>query len=203
MISSAMKNWLAFLGAGLATLAGASLYFDNVGTTDASITRVLEITGRCAFVLFLVVFVARPLRQLKPSPLTSALLRNRRLLGVAFAGMHFAHLGLIFYRASQNTELGFPSAGDIPGATAYLFIALMFITSFDSLARALGPKRWRWLHTAGLYYVFIVFDVKTVMDLANQIKIIGRVDESAAAVLILAIAALAIRLQAAIRKRRG
>jgi len=36
-------------------------------------------------------------------------------------------------------------------------IYLMFFTSFDAVAHALGPANWRILHKFGLYWILIVF----------------------------------------------
>lgn len=198
-MTSASKNWAAFLGTGLATLAVAFAYFADVGMTDRSFDLVLEVSGRVAFVVFMVVFIARPLRQWWPTALSKNLLKHRRLIGVAFAGMHFAHLFIIFYRIHSMSNFGLV-AGNIPGAVAYLFIGLMFITSFNSTTRALGPKRWRLLHTVGLYYIFLIFDLAVMLDLKEYYDATGMIDRGGAAVLALAMMALAIRMTPAISR---
>ena len=110
-----------------------------------------------AFVILLVVFVARPLQQLFATKFTAKLLRRRRLLGVAFTAVHSAHLGLIFYRVHVSDDFALSYSENTLGALVYLIIFAMFATSFDSTTRMLGPRRWKVLHTIGLYVIFITF----------------------------------------------
>lgn len=126
------------------------------GFTVENIQVLLRLTARTSFVILLFVFVARPLHQFFKTQSTSRLLRRRRLLGIAFAGMHTAHLLLIFYRlhSSEDFEL---VARNLPGAFVYLVIFAMFVTSFDSTTRWLGRKNWKILHTVGLWVIFVAF----------------------------------------------
>jgi DMSO/TMAO reductase YedYZ heme-binding membrane subunit len=43
------------------------------------------------------------------------------------------------------------------GGLAYVFIALMTATSFNSTARLISPRAWLILHTVGAYYIWIIF----------------------------------------------
>ena len=156
-MTSNSRNWLVFGGSMLATLAAAAAWLAVAGVSDESIRLLLRITPRVAFPLLLLVFVARPLRQLVATPLTTALLKNRRQLGIAFAGIHTAHLLLILYRSHVVPDVDFQVANNLAGAFVYLVILVMFATSFDGMARALGPRNWRRLHTAGLYVLFVAF----------------------------------------------
>lgn len=110
-----------------------------------------------AFMVYLVIFVARPLRQLLPNDMTKWLLRERRALGIAFAAVHTVHLGLIFTRLDLASLLARPVIGTAVGATAYLLMYLMLLTSFDAPARRLGPQHWHRLHKTGLYFIGFVF----------------------------------------------
>ena len=87
------------------------------------------------------------------------ILRNRRLLGVAFAGVMTGHLSLIMYRFGSQPELTYPAPSLVVGGTAYALIYLMFITSFDGPRRALGPKAWKILHRTGLVLFSLIFAV--------------------------------------------
>lgn len=122
----------------------------------------LRLTARLAFVVFLLVFVARPLQQLFATKFTAKLLRRRRLLGVAFAAVHSAHLGLIFYRVHVSDEFVLSYSANTLGALVYLLIFAMFATSFDSTTRMLGPRNWKILHTFGLFVIFIAFAQREV-----------------------------------------
>jgi DMSO/TMAO reductase YedYZ heme-binding membrane subunit len=91
------------------------------------------------------------------SAASAKLLRNRRLLGIAFAGIHTAHLSLILYRAEMIADFSLDIRESLLGGLTYVVIYLMFLTSFDATARALGRRNWRVLHKVGLYWVFIAF----------------------------------------------
>jgi len=45
----------------------------------------------------------------------------------------------------------------VGGGIAYVFLALMTLTSFDTTAAWLGPRRWRQLHVTGAYYNWFIF----------------------------------------------
>ena len=155
-LSSSQKNWLVFFAAmGCGLLASFGL-LQAAGHTDENVRETLRLTARASFAILLIIFVARPAHQLFTTHFTSQLLSRRRLLGVAFAGMHTAHLVLIFYRLRINEEMAL-EAGNIPGAIIYLLIFAMFVTSFDSTTRMLGRTNWKRLHTFGLYVIFIAF----------------------------------------------
>jgi len=156
-LTSNQRNWSVFFAAVLLPAGAAVIYLITAGISEESILVVLTLTARLAFLVYLVVFIARPLRQLFATPLTTAVLKNRRLIGVAFAGIHTAHLGFIFYRAEQAPDFEFPVLANLPGALTYGLIYLMFITSFDVTARALGPQAWRRLHRTGLYWIGFIF----------------------------------------------
>ena len=151
------RNWAVFAGSIAITLAVAAAYLAAAGGEDDNIRRVLRLTADAAFVVLVLVFVARPLRQLAATPATTALLRYRRLLGIAFAGIHSAHLMFIVYRHGRVGDFEFRVAENLPGGLVYLVILMMFATSFDRTARAIGPRNWRFLHKAGLYVVFAAF----------------------------------------------
>ena len=150
------RNWQVFLGTvGLLAVLSAT-WLATVELSDANIRAVTRNTARLAFVLYIVVLVARPLQQLLRRSWTAALLRNRRLVGVAFAATMTAHLGLIFYRFGSQPELDFPPPNFV-GYGAYTVFYLMLITSFDRPKRWLGPRAWKILHRSGLVWAAFIF----------------------------------------------
>lgn len=156
-LTSNQRNFTVFFAAaGLVVLASA-LFLGVAGNSDNNIELLLRASARAALLVLLFVFVARPSRQLLVTPATAALLKNRRLLGIAFAGIHTSHLGLIFYRDNEIADFELNVLASLPGAISYMFIYLMLITSFDRPARAIGRKAWKVLHKTGLYWVFGVF----------------------------------------------
>lgn len=119
----------------------------------------IRATARSSFVLFLIAFTASAFAVLVPSPLSKALVRERRFIGLAFAFSHLIHAVLIYAYGQLNTEF-WPArtvANNIPGGTAYAFILLMALTSFKKPARLLGPKAWKALHVTGMWIIVAVF----------------------------------------------
>lgn len=190
------RNWTVFAGSIAVTLAVAATYLAAAGSDDENIRRILRRTGDAAFVILLLVFVARPMRQLVATPFTGALLRQRRQLGIAFAGVHSAHLLVILYRHGQGGDFEFRVAENLAGGLVYLVILLLFATSFDRTAQALGPRRWRLLHKTGLYVVFAAFVQAVAPRNSDEIGSIYGVLTALAAV------AVAIRVAAFVKRRR-
>lgn len=195
-MSSSQRNWLVFGCAVLVTAAPALACLAAAEAADAAIVVVLRASAQAAFLVLLLVFVARPLRQLRATPLTLALLRQRRLLGVAFTGVQATHLGLIALRARLSPDAGFGVAEIVPGGLVYLMIVLMFVTSFDTPAQALGPGRWRALHKIGLYVVFAAFLPTLVPE--SRGELLGPNGALAS----LAVAAIGIRIMAQVKRHR-
>lgn len=122
----------------------------------------IRATARTSLVLFSLAFTAGALVELLPSDATRWQRRNRRYLGVSFAVSQFIHLGAILALAALDRELFWKLTNVATIAlagTAYLFIAAMTATSFDSTAKWLGPRKWRLLHLIGGWYIWLSFAV--------------------------------------------
>lgn len=195
-LTSNQRNWVVFLGSAAITVAVAALYFAVVGVSADAISVTLRSSAHASFTVLLVVFVARPLRQITKTPFTAALLRNRRLLGVAFAGIHTAHLGLILYQDRQVPDYTFSVVENALGGLIYLLIFAMFATSFDRTARAIGRKYWRILHKTGLYAIFVAGLQTIVPDSREQIFGINGV------LTLLAAVAIVVRLTVFLAQRQ-
>lgn len=196
-LTSNQKNLTVFL-ATLGLVAGAAaLYLAAAGNTDDNIRLVLRSSARLAFLVLLVIFVARPLRQLLARPATATLLKNRRLFGIAFAGVHTAHLGLVFFRSYRVPDFELNFLGSLPGGLAYLLIYLMLITSFDRPAHAIGRRNWKILHKVGLYYVFLIF-LPTLIP-ASRDQLLG----TQGILILLTAVVIVIRLTAFLANRRA
>ena len=146
-----------FLGTLALTLAASGVCLAVAGADEESLRLLLRLTARVAFVLLLFVFVARPLRELLRTPLTLGLLRNRALLGVAFAGVHTAHLALLVLRVELFPDFDLLVSRNLPGALTYLVMYAMLLTTFRAPRRALGPRAWRVLHKLGLFWLTYAF----------------------------------------------
>jgi DMSO/TMAO reductase YedYZ heme-binding membrane subunit len=119
------------------------IYFRVAGASEDNMLLSLRLSAWAALLVYLVVFVARPLNQLVTSPFSKRLLRSRRSTGIALAAIMTVHLILLL--------IANVAPFNIPGATVYLLMFLMVMTSFDSAPARMGPRNWRWLHKAGLY----------------------------------------------------
>ena len=153
-MTSNQRNWTVLLTTMLVVGAVVLTIFELNGTDQETVTLTLRLTAFSSLLMFLLLFIARPLRQLLDSPLTRTLKDNRRYFGIAFAGSHTVHLVLIVIYVFSE---GVPFQTLFIGGVAYAFLYLMLITSFDAPAAAIGPLAWRRLHKAGLYWIGATF----------------------------------------------
>ena len=194
-MTSKQKNWSVFFATLALGLIAAAALLGLAGNTDENVVEALRITARTAFAIFLFVFIARPAHQFFTTPSTAKLLRRRRLLGIAFTGVHTAHLILIFYRI-QLSESFTLVASNVLGAFVYLIILAMFVTSFDTTARMLGKRNWKILHTIGLWIIFFAF-------LQREIRqIVASGDSASQFLVVCAAAALVFRAANAVIRVR-
>ena len=126
------------------------------GWTIDGVGAASRITARLAFLLFILAWTAQAMAKRWPGGWRAALLRRRRALGLAFAGVHGVHLvalsiGMfVFGRDSSLISV-------IGGGFAYVIIAFMALTSHNSMVHWMGPARWRAFHSAGGWVVAGVF----------------------------------------------
>jgi sulfoxide reductase heme-binding subunit YedZ len=150
-------------------------------------------TARFSFVVFLLVFVARPWHELWPSNRTRWAVRNRRAIGLAFATAHFIHLYALTRFRLDIEQL--PNLGPlIRGSGAYVLLAAMAATSNDSSVRLLGARNWKRLHTVGIYWIWFFFVESYVTRIAS-----GRL--FFVPFVVVAVAALSLRIAARVRTR--
>jgi DMSO/TMAO reductase YedYZ heme-binding membrane subunit len=141
----------AGLGAGALAAGGTGVE----GHIDA-----LRATARLSAVLFGLAFVASSLNALTGWSSARWLLRNRKFLGLAFAASHLVHLGFIvsFWSVDQSIFwAGRTPVGLVVGTLGYLILLAMVVTSFDGPRRMLGGRRWKLLHTTGMYLFWLIF----------------------------------------------
>jgi sulfoxide reductase heme-binding subunit YedZ len=145
--------WLAVTGAALGVIA-AVWQFATWGLDADGWQMAARYTARTSFLLFLLPFIAAPLASLWRGG--AVLVRNRRGLGLGFAMAHFVHLGALtgYFVVSGETPAMITALG---GGLGYLFVAAMAVTSHDAMVRRMGAKRWKLMHTIGLYYIWFIF----------------------------------------------
>lgn len=146
-MTSNARNFTALSSVLLLSGVPTYWYLNQHGWSEDSLGVTLRLTARAALLIFMLIFVARPLRQLSVNALSRWLVTNRRLLGISFAAVMIVHLYLLITLNGVQL-LNF-------GVIVYLLIVLMLITSFNKPTAALGPKRWKMLHKTGLYVIGI------------------------------------------------
>ncbi len=185
MIGGPLRGWSLVAWTALVVGGAGAGILVSQGTGEAGLLCVLHATARTSLLLFLCVFLASTARACWPNRATEWLLDNRRYLGVSFATSHTVHLAAIvaLTRVSAHRP---DKAVLLLGGLGFLLILAMTITSFDRTAALLGARRWKSLHTAGIYYIWSVF---VLTYLGNAAK-----DPKAAASVALLLGALAFRL---------
>lgn len=157
-----MAGW-RLVGVLSLVLAGMTAWFVASHGGDVEGMRVaIRVTARTSLVLFAMAFAASAMAELIPNAATRWQRRNRRYLGLSFAVSHFIHLAVIAMLASVDPALFWKLTNlmtIVLAGTAYLFIAAMTATSFDSSAAWLGPRKWRLLHLIGGWYIWISFAI--------------------------------------------
>jgi sulfoxide reductase heme-binding subunit YedZ len=122
----------------------------------------IRVTARTSLLLFLLAFTATAAGKHFSHPWARWQKRNRRYLGLGFVISHIVHaIGIasyaVLYPVQFHAHIGNGSL--LPNYIAYVFIVLLALTSFDRTAAWVGPRRWKILHTAGIYYLWISFMV--------------------------------------------
>ena len=98
---------------------------------------------------------------------------NRKFWGISFAILHLVHLAFLVL-LQQYFHPVFEKAATtslMAGGLVYLFLVLMLLTSFPFFAEKITTKSWKILHTAGGYWIWLIFmisDVKRVIRGSNE-----------------------------------
>lgn len=193
-----LEGWSIVAWASVAALVIAGALFAREGIADAGLRAGLRGTAMLAAAIFLVVFVASSWNALRPSAASKYLLRNRRYLGVSVAASMAAHAALFSTLAARDPAAFFAGISGVTlvgGSLGYVMLALMTATSFDRTAAWVGRAWWKRLHTAGMYFLWVIFAF-TYVGRAAASPWYGAL---AAALL----GAMGVRVGAAVRRTRG
>jgi hypothetical protein len=142
--------------AALLTLASIAL-FASSGVGEQAVRAWVRAIARASIALFLMAFVARPLRQLWWSGVSSWLLANRRYLGVAAAYAQLLHGIAIVWLLTSFVKYQPDLTGLVGGGLGFAVYFAMALTSSEAAVAALGERAWKRLHTAGAYGVWFIF----------------------------------------------
>lgn len=123
-----------------------------------AVSSMIQLSVRWAVPWLFLAFAASSLLVLFPSALTRWLMRNRKIMGLCFAtamawqGFFILWLTTV-YRDYYIQEV-YVLRDAIEGTVGYLFLAAMTVTSFSFGRKRLSPRAWRWLHKAGIYFLW-------------------------------------------------
>jgi DMSO/TMAO reductase YedYZ heme-binding membrane subunit len=159
-----ISGWSLTASLALALIAMSALVMAMAGVDESGVRTLIRVTARSSAALFLLAFVARPLRQAWRSALSRWLLANRRYLGVAAAVSHLIHLSAIVWLRSawpRSYEVAAQTA--IFGGLGFAFFFAMALTSSDRAVARMG-KNWRRLHKTGVWYLWFIFIFTFVPD---------------------------------------
>jgi sulfoxide reductase heme-binding subunit YedZ len=154
---AATRSWGLTLRIALVlTLASVAL-FASGGVSEESVRAWIRATARASVALFLMAFVARPLHQLWRSGVSRWLLVNRRYLGVSAAYAQLLHGIAIAWLFTSFAKYEPDLVGLIGGGLGFALYFAMGLSSSDAAQAALGKRAWKALHTAGAYWIWVIF----------------------------------------------
>lgn len=158
--TDAWEGWSIVGAVTVALILGVTIVAMTVGEPIDGVRGIIRMTARSSLVLFSLAFTASAAQHFWPNAWTRWQLRNRRYLGVSFAVSHTVHLFAIL-ALGRIAPIELAANADamtwIFGGLAYVFIALMTLTSFDSTAQLISRRAWSTLHIVGSYYLWIIF----------------------------------------------
>lgn len=162
-LKSMLSGWTLTWFLIVAIAVGSTLAAWVVGGVNGA-NLGIRITARTSAILFLLAFTASSLYQLWPNNTTKWIRRNRRYLGVGFAGSHFVHAAFIVTTIVLNQQRfetrvvdPTPHGVFVLDFIAYGFIIAMTITSFDRISKRMQYSTWRNLHLTGSYVIWFTF----------------------------------------------
>ncbi len=147
--------------------------FYSLGFNEESNRLAIRLTARMSGILFCLAFGASAFHAWVKNSFSWWIFMNRKFWGISFALMHLVHLAFlvllqmyfhpVFERAATTSLLA--------GGLVYLFLVLMLLTSFPFFAKKISNKSWKILHTAGGYWIWLIFIisyVKSVLRGSNE-----------------------------------
>jgi sulfoxide reductase heme-binding subunit YedZ len=154
-----LNGWaLFFLIAALnAALMTAGFLLIGVATAEATVDMI-QLSVRVSSPWIIIAFAASPLARLFPGSGSQWLLRNRRYLGLSFAagmGWQLVCIAVLFAAHAQYYWEELHVDSDlITRIASYGVLIALTITSFLPVRRRMRQQHWRWLHLAGIWYLW-------------------------------------------------
>ena len=123
-----------------------------------SVSSMIQLSVRCAVPWLYLAFAASSVHVLFAGQLSRWLLRNRKYIGLCFASAMGWQLLFILWLVGIHSDYYIAEVyvlrDVIEGATGYLFLVGMTLTSFKFGSKYLKPKQWKLLHKSGIYFVW-------------------------------------------------
>jgi hypothetical protein len=156
-MSRTTQGLIAMTAGFAAALALTGIASATSPDVEGLVSSGLRWTGRLAFLVFLVPWLASPLQKLYPSAISQLLLRWRRQAGIAFGSIQVVHLGLIVGLYQIYEDPGVDAATLVVGGAGILLAMFMLITSFDGPLQLVGSRAWKALHRSGIYVCGFIY----------------------------------------------
>jgi sulfoxide reductase heme-binding subunit YedZ len=122
------------------------------------ISSLIQLSVRCSVPWLYLAFVASSLHSLAPGALSLWLMRNRRIVGLCFAGGMAWQLTFILWLvigfSGYYADEVYLLADIIVQVPGYFFLIAMTWTSFSPARRRLTAKQWRTLHKVSIYFLW-------------------------------------------------
>jgi hypothetical protein len=155
----AVNDWnLFWLVAGPTSVAMLIAMLNTDLTSGEGVSSMIQLSVRCAVPLLYITFAASAVLTLFPGNVSRWLFRNRKYFGLAFAAamawQGFFIVWLVTIHAEYYLQEVYVLRDAIEGATGYLFLAAMTVTSFRVTRRHMSPAAWRLLHFCGIYFLW-------------------------------------------------
>jgi hypothetical protein len=136
----------------LIAMTGADL------SSGEGVSRMIQISVRCAVPLLYLTFAASSIRVLFTGEFSRWILRNRKILGLCFAVAMAWQLLFILWLTTVFSDYYvnevYVLRDAIEGVLGYLALIAMVVTSFKPGRRLLRPQNWKLLHKSGIYFLW-------------------------------------------------
>jgi len=142
------------------------------GITEEATRINMRFSARIAALLFSLAFMASSLQYFFKGEATFWVLANRKFFGISFAIIHLIHLALIGFLHFKYHPIFFiaKTSSLLSGGLAFLFIALMLLTSFKKFSSLISKKTWKVLHTLGGYWIWLIFMISYMKRVDTEIE---------------------------------
>lgn len=155
-MSQSLRSWRLFwLLATAVSVANCLALPHSDFRTASGRESIIQFSVRCALPFFLAAFTASSFVTLWPNRNTRWLMSNRRYFGLAFAFGMVWHLSFVGYSTFffgnrlNATSLALDGIG-------LIFLLVMTLTSFRTVARHLSLANWRRVHKTGIYAIWLL-----------------------------------------------